>query len=573
MTSKSKNSESFYITMSYVNHNGKSTSKIFRKLGTLEELSKSLNTDRDGVMAWAKAEAEKDTLEFEKRNERITISYSPLSRIPLNDKRSFFGGYLFLQKIYYKTKIHNICRNITNHHKFDFNLNDILSDLIYTRILSPSSKRSSFETAQSFLEKPNYELHDIYRALSILASECDYIQSELYRNSNFTKTRNKSILYYDCTNYYFEIEQEEGSKKYGKSKENRPNPIIQMGLFMDADGIPIAFDLFDGNQNEQPSMKPLEQKIIEDFDLSKFVVCTDAGLASKANKRFNGINGRAFITTQSLKKLKKEIRETALNPTQWRLIGNSTFVDISKLDENNEDVLKLVYYKEIPFDSDGPDHRLIITYSPKYKKYQEKIREEQIKRALKMIESGKAKKNSKNPNDPARFINKCACTENGEIANDLILSLDEEAILKEKMYDGFYAVCTNLEDDVSAILKVSERRWEIEECFRIMKTEFDARPVYVSRDDRIKAHFLICFISLIIYRLLEKELKNQYTVSEILSSLKSIYFYNAEGQGYVPIYTRTKITDSLHDVCGFYTDKEFISKSTMREIIKLSKSS
>lgn len=566
-TSKSKNSESFYVTMSYINDQGKSTSKIYRKLGTLEELTKKLNTDRDGVLAWANQQAALDTVEYQKKNERVMISYSPVARITKDQRRLFSGGYLFCQSLYYQLKVDNICRNISRRHAFEYNLDAILSDLVYTRILEPASKRASYKSAQSFLEPVNYKQHDIYRALSVLAQESDYIQSEIYRNSNHVTKRNAGVLYYDCTNYYFEIEQEDGMKKYGKSKENRPNPIVQMGLFMDADGIPIAFDLFDGNQNEQPTLKPLEQKIIRDFDLSKFVVCTDAGLASKANRKFNSIGNRAFITTQSIKKLKAQDKELALKPTQWRLLGSNKFINLADIDDS----VDALYYKEIPLDTNDLNQRLIVTFSPKYKKYQQKIRKQQIERALSMIEQGERVKNRKNPNDPARFITKHSITNNGEVAQKTLYSLDESAIAYEATFDGFYAVCTNLEDDVSHILNISEQRWKIEECFRITKSEFEARPVHLTREDRIKAHFLVCFLALLVYRLLEKKLNHKYTVSEILDTLRNFKFFKEDGYGYIPTYTRTDLTDVLHSVFGFITDYEFISKRKMREIIQKTK--
>lgn len=566
-TSKSKNSESFYVTMSYINDQGKSTSKIYRKLGTLEELTKKLNTDRDGVLAWANQQAALDTVEYQKKNERVMISYSPVARITKDQRRLFSGGYLFCQSLYYQLKVDNICRNISRRHAFEYNLDAILSDLVYTRILEPASKRASYKSAQSFLEPVNYKQHDIYRALSVLAQESDYIQSEIYRNSNHVTKRNAGVLYYDCTNYYFEIEQEDGMKKYGKSKENRPNPIVQMGLFMDADGIPIAFDLFDGNQNEQPTLKPLEQKIIRDFDLSKFVVCTDAGLASKANRKFNSIGNRAFITTQSIKKLKAQDKELALKPTQWRLLGSNKFINLADIDDS----VDALYYKEIPLDTNDLNQRLIVTFSPKYKKYQQKIRKQQIERALSMIEQGERVKNRKNPNDPARFITKHSITNNGEVAQKTLYYLDESAIAYEATFDGFYAVCTNLEDDVSHILNISEQRWKIEECFRITKSEFEARHVHLTREDRIKAHFLVCFLALLVYRLLEKKLNHKYTVSEILDTLRNFKFFKEDGYGYIPTYTRTDLTDVLHSVFGFITDYEFISKRKMREIIKKTK--
>ncbi|MEG0379784.1 MAG: transposase, partial [Eubacterium sp.] len=339
---------------------GKSTSKTFKKLGTLVELSEELNTDRDGVMAWAKEQARIATEIYKKENETISVPFAPNRTIDKNSQRSFNCGYLFLQSIYSDLRFDNIIRNIKKRHDYEYNLDSILSDLIYSRILKPSSKKSSYLFAQSLLEQPKYQLHDLYRALSVLAQESDYIQLEVYRNSNFIHKRNTKVLYYDCTNYYFEIEQEDGNKKYGKSKENRPNPIIGMGLFMDADGFPLAFDLHPGNQNEQMTLKPLEQKVVRDFDCSEFIYCSDSGLASKNNKLFNSTNGRNFVITQSLKKLKKEDREIALNSTQYRKIGCNQFIDLKNLDESDPEVYQSIYYKEIPLDSKIANETLIV---------------------------------------------------------------------------------------------------------------------------------------------------------------------------------------------------------------------
>lgn len=395
-TSKSKNSESFYINYAYIDKNGKSTSKTYKKLGTLKELSEKLNTDRDGVMAWAKEQARIATEEYNKENESVSVVLSPTQLIKKDEDRNFNCGYLFLQSLLTKLRFDNICRNIKSRHKYEFDLHSILSDLIYARILEPSSKRSSYSFAQTLLEKPKYDLQHVYRSLPILAKESDYIQSEVYRNSNFLHPRNTKILYYDCTNYYFEIEQEDGDKKYGKSKENRPNPIIGMGLFMDTDGIPLAFDLYPGNQNEQKSLRPLEQKIIKDFDCSEFIYCSDSGLGSQDNKLFNDMGGRSYVITQSLKKLKKEDRDIALNPQQYRKIGSDKFIDLSTLNEKDPEVYNSVYYKEVPIESKKISETLIVTYSPKYRAYQSKIRQGQIDRAIKMIGDGtKIKKNRK----------------------------------------------------------------------------------------------------------------------------------------------------------------------------------
>ena len=433
--------------------------------------------------------------------------------------------------------------------------------------MEPVSKRSSFKVASEFLEKPSYQLHDIYRALDVLGNECDFIQAEVYKNSHLLGKRNDKILYYDCTNYFFEIEQEDGDKKYGKCKEHRPNPIIQMGMFMDGDGIPLAFSLFPGNANEQTSLKPLEEKVLQDFGCTKFIYCSDAGLGSESIKRINHAGERAFIVTQSIKKLNKEDKKWALDKTSFKRVTDDSPVDLSKIPEDDTGL----YYKDEPYTPHSLHQRLIITYSPKYAKYQKAIRDAQVERAEKMLKSGKIKKERRNPNDPARFIGKTAVTEDGEIAK-IENYLDTDKIENEALYDGLYAVTTDLlDDDVKDILKVSEGRWEIEECFRIMKTDFEARPVYLQDETRIKAHFLICFLSLAIYRYLEKSLGSIYTCETILDKLKTMNFADVQEQGFMPLYTRDKLTDTLHSVCGFETDFQFITKSQMKTIQKKSK--
>lgn len=569
-TSKSKNSESFYITQSYTNSQGKSTSKTIRKLGTLAELSKRLHTDRDGVLAWANEQARLETARYksEKEDALVMVPFHSNKLMDYHKQKLFTGGYLFLQSIYYGLKMDSICRKIKSRYKFEYDLNAILSDLIYTRVLVPSSKSSSFRTAKQFLEPPTYRLHDVYRALSVLAREMDFIQAEVYKNSFFLGSRNDRILYYDCTNYYFEIEQEDGDKKYGKSKEHRPNPIIQMGLFTDGDGLPLAFSLFPGNQNEQKSLKPLETKILQQFGCEKFIYCSDAGLASEDNRAFNHMGQRSFIVTQSIKKLPAEDRTWALDRNGFKRLSDDASMDITKLPEDDKDQL---YYKDEPFTTKKLHQRLIITYSPKYASYQKAVRAEQIARAEKMVANGTLKKQRKNPNDPARFVNKIAATEEGEKAK-IHYYLDLDKIAEEELYDGLYAVCTDLlDDDVADILKVSEGRWQIEDCFRTMKTDFEARPVYLNREDRIKAHFLTCFLSLLHFRLLKRSLKDAYTTEQLLQTLRNIKFADVEEQGFIPVYERQKITDDLHETCGFRTDYQFITKRKMKGIQKKSK--
>ena len=566
---KSKNAESFYICKSYTKANGSTTSAIVRKLGTLEQLLPEHGPTRDDVLAWAKNEVKIETEKYKKEKEAQTvlIPFHADRQLDYNKQVFFRGGYLFLQSFYYQLQMNKICRKLKQKYKFKYDINAILSDLIYARILEPCSKRSSYKVASEFLEKPSYELHDVYRALDVLGTECDLIQAEVYKNSHFLGERNDKILYYDCSNYYFEIEQEDGNKKYGQSKEHRPNPIIQMGLFMDGDGIPLAFSLFPRNANEQISLKPLEKKVLEDFGCQKFIYCSDVGLGSKSIREYNHMGERAYIVTQSIKKLKKDEKEWALNPQGFKRVSDDAPVDITKLSEDD----KSLYYKDEPYTTKKLHQRLIITYSPKYALYQKSIRDKQIERAQKMLDSGNTKKNRKNPNDPARFIGALAVTKEAEAA-DVKHYLDENKISEEGQYDGFYAVCTDLlDDEVDDILKVSEGRWQIEECFRIMKTDFSARPIYLQDENRIKAHFLICFLALTIYRFLEKKLGSKYTCEKLLDTLKGMNFAEIQEQGFTPLYKREAITDDLHDVCGFRTDYQFITKSKMRNIQKKSK--
>lgn len=568
----SKNNKDVYIYQSFRKANGKPSSRIYKKLGKYNELLQKFSGNEEKMMEWARAEAAKETTLYNQQKEQISVTFSQVARIPLEEERLFNVGYLFLQQLCSELRFDNICRNIRNRHRFTYDIHAILTDLIYARILAPSSKMSSYSFCHSLLEPPKYSLQNVYRALSVMAEESDYIQEELYRNSNFVHHRNTKILYYDCMNYYFEIEEESGDKKYGKNKEHRPNPIVTMGLFMDADGIPLAFDIFPGNQNEQLTLKPLETKVIKDFDCSEFIFCSDAGLGSVKNRFLNSFDNRSYVITYSLKKMKQEDREIALNPTQFRLPGSNKMIDLRTLDETDPEVFHTIYYKEVPLVTGSMNETIIVTYSPKYKAYQQKIRGRQVERAMKMIQGPGKCRRGKNQNDPARFIHKTSVTPDGEIADQALYALDEERIREEAMYDGFYAVVTNLEDAPSEIIKINKRRWEIEENFRIMKSDFEARPVYVQRDDRIKAHFLTCYISLLVYRLLEKKLGEEFTCNQILETLREMNMtLLSKDSGYIPAYKRTKLTDALHNTFKFRTDFEFITKSSMRSIISNTK--
>jgi transposase len=565
--SKSKNATSLYVIKSTY-ENGVHSSKIVEKLGTIVELEKKLN-GQDPI-EWANKYIEELNRKDKEESLEIIVKHSPTKIIAKDEQRSFNGGYLFLQQIYYGLGLDKICKDITKRYKFTFDLDSVLSRLLYARIIYPSSKLATFQLSQRFIEQSAFELQHIYRALEVITKESDSIQASLYTNSIKYSKRNTGVLYYDCTNYFFEIEQEDGLKQYGISKEHRPNPIVQMGLFMDGDGIPLAFNINKGNTNEQGTMKPLEEQILSDFNLSKFIVCTDASLASEDNRRFNDRGDRAFITTQSIKKLKKHLREWALTPEGWTSSVDGKTYDISKLDEGKDN--DTVFFKERWIKENDFEQKFIVTYSIKYRDYQRFIRNSQIERAQKLVKSNSVKLKKCNSNDYKRFIKKTHCTDEGEVAKHALYGIDTNLVAQEETFDGFYGVCTNLEDDASAIIRVNRRRWEIEECFRIMKSEFKARPVYLSREDRIKAHFTTCFLALVIFRFLEKKLQDKYTCHDIIDGLRDMNFLEIKGSGYVPAYTRTDFTDDLHEAVGFRTDYQIVSSKQMKKIFKLTKS-
>ena len=562
-----------YAIIKDITKNGKRTTCIFENLGTLDKIKQRAGNEEP--LVWLKNYLQELNIKEKENKIPVLIKKDPSKVIEKNVQSSFNVGYLFLQNIYYKLKLDKICNKITEQHQFKFDLNDILSKLIYSRIIFPASKLKTLELSKKFLEQPNFEYQHIERALPVICENMDFIQSELYKNSNEYVKRNNKILYYDCTNYYFEIEEESGLRQYGKSKENRPNPIVQMGLFMDGNGIPLAFDITPGNTNEQKTLQPLEEKIIKDFEFSEFVVCTDAGLASKANRKFNNKNNRKFVTTQSIKKLKSHLKNEALDLTKgWMLPGSNKTYNISKLRTDEkliEEYRDKIFYKERWINEDGLEQRLIVTYSVKYQEYQKKIRNNQINRAKKIIDTNSIKLKKTNSNDPKRFIKTLNVTKDGELADKSIYSIDQNMIDEEAKYDGLYAVCTNLEDSVEDIIRVNKKRWEIEESFRIMKTDFKSRPIYHSRDEMIKAHFITCFLALIIYRYVEKKLDEKYTAPEIIETLRDMNMKLENECSYIPNYIRTDLTDDLHDKFGFRTDFEIISEKNIKKILKQTK--
>ena len=569
---KSGTTTNYYVIKS-INRDGKRSSQVVERLGSEEEIKATYHVA--DAKAWALDHIAKLNEQEEKSHIEM-VSFNREKRIASDSQNCFNVGYLFLQQIYYALGFPAICKNIALRNNFQYNLDEILSRLIYDRILFPSSKLGCYEQSKMLFEPSHFELHQIYRALSVLHNEIDYIQAQLYQASKNLVPRQTGVLYYDCTNFYFEIEEEEGLKQYGVSKENRPNPIVEFGLFMDKSGFPLAFNISSGNTNEQTMLCPLEKTIMSDFELSKFVVCTDAGLSSNANRCYNNWGERSFITTQSVKKLKKELKTWALSSTGWKVAGREGEFDISTI-EDTEANAELVFYKSeyIPGYDEERDiefnQNLIVTWSLKYKKYQQEVRNRQIERAIAALNGASCQIDKKRPTDYKRFIKRTDCTSEGEIAKIKQYEIDDEAIAKEAQYDGFYAVATNLDDDVQTIIAVNKGRWEIEQCFRLMKSDFKARPVYVKRDDRIAAHFLTCYCALLIYKVLNKLLGNRFTSDEILSTLRKMNVTKAGKAGFIPSYTRSALTDALHLMADFETDREIMSSTYMKQVCKKSR--
>ena len=581
-----KNNTFFYMIKSF-RKNGKNTTKIIECLGNINEVKEKAHGE--DPIVWAKKYIAEKTKE-ENENKGTYFEKLVEGKDLDSEQKIFNLGHIFLRKIFEELELNKLCNQIKNKYNFEFNLSDILEDLICTRIMYPSSKYSSFEEAHRFLRQPKYHLHDVYRALDIIQKEKDFIEQWCYQKSlNIIPERNTKVLYYDCTNYFFEIELEDednldsgkkGLRKFGKNKENRPLPIVEMGMFIDGNGYPLAFNISSGNTNEQTTLRPLEKQIMKDFQLSKFLVCTDAGLGSFDNRNFNTKGDRTYIVTQSLKQLSNEYKTDALSNIGWRLVGSNNSINLSKI-EKYDSKNKNMYYKEIIIERTKKNketnekitlkERMIVTFSPKYAAYQKNIRDAQISRAKEIIENSPEQYMKLPLNSAKRFIQKENITTDGECADKYKLYFKNELEKYESMFDGFYALCVpeNMDASIEDILKISKERWEIEESFRIMKSDFKARPVFLRKDERIKAHFTICYLALLVYRILEKEkLKEKYTTEEIIETLKEMITNKIEGIGYKQLYRKTDITTDLNNNYDFNLDKEFIGLKNMKKFIK-----
>lgn len=571
-TSKSKNSINFYIIKDYTK-NKRRTTKIVHKIGNLNEVKK-LAGDTD-YNQWLKEYVSSFKEKHLANKKEILIKRNFGKQILKNDNNLFDIGHLFIKDIYYGLKIDEICETISNKYRFKFNLNDILSYLIYGRIIYPSSKLKTHELSKKFLQAPDIKLHSIYRGLTYLNNEMDKIQESLYENSLNLLERDSRVIYFDCTNYYFEINEEDDYRKFGINKQHQPKPQIGMGLFMDGDGIPLAMNIYPGNASETKQLIPTQNKIINNFKLkdTRTIICADAAMCTDEIKNYNIKDGKGFVITQSLKKLKMTYLEEVFNNNDWRIADDlKNTYNLNDI-QNNEDLINQYYntlfYKIIPTETNSVKQDLIVTFSLKYKDYKKEIRNNQIEKATKKINNnpkGDKIKLTHNQNDHRRFINETALSNDNEKAETYEYTINEILIEEEEKFDGYYAITTNLCDDIKTILKITKGRWEIEETFRIMKHDFLARPVELSKINRIKAHFLTCFIALLIYRILEKKLDYKYTTSQILETLKNMKVFESKGDGYIPCYERTDLTDDLHDKFGFRTDYEILPYKFIEKI-------
>lgn len=578
--SKTKNAESFYVVKS-VYEKGKRTNIIYEKLGTLPEVQAKAG-DME-AHEWAKAYVKKLNAEIaEGKEEEVAIRLSPRKQIGEEGQVKYNVGQLYLKKLYHQMNWQKIMKEIGQEYKTEFDLDSIVQMLLYTRILYPSSKRSSLEESKRFIQPTKAELHQVYRALDVLASNMDRVQEGIYKTTAGYCQRNTEVLYYDCTNFFFEMEEEDDFRKYGKSKEHRPNPIVQMGMFIDGDGIPLAVTLFPGNENEQGSLKPLEKKILKDFELSQFIVCTDAGLASSANRRFNSGENRRFVVTQSLKTLPQPVMEWALESAGWKKEGApvAEAYDLQKIDEEKEK--DSIFYKEQVVNIGGMDQRLIVTFSVKAKQYQRSVRERQISRAVKTIDSHPENMTHYQQTDYRRLIQMSFLTDEGEVSSRRTLAVDTEAIAREEQFDGFYGICTNLlpktEDHPEGkttldILRINHMRWQIEDCFRDLKSHFKSRPVYLSNENRIKAHFLLCCLSLILFKYLEKAVQSissvPFSSEQLLAFLRDLEMLHWKGFGYIPAFSASMLLSSLQSAFSLPLDAEITTDKTMKKILKL----
>ena len=559
------------------------TRKLVEKLGTTKSIMEAQGLSKEEeAIEWAKRYISELNQKEKTENEEIKITLHPNKELGAGCDNQAHMGYMFIQKAYYDMGLNLICEEIQKRHKIKYDINHILESLLYARIISPSSKLRTSDDVSRYYAWSGLEHHQVYRALSVLAKESEYIQSQLFINSQKVIDRNTTVLYYDCTNFFCETEQASGIRQYGVSKEHRPNPIVEFGMFIDGNGYPLGFCVHKGNTSETQTMIPLEKKMVENYGLSKFIICTDAAMAISENKVFNSLGDKHYVTTQPIKKMSKPYQDWALSPKGWKkyipayetLNVDQREYDISQINEDEE--VDSLFYKSIGFkqeikDDDGNkidiDQQLYVTFSVKYKRYTQCKREEHIQKALFAIKS-KSKPDLGSNRDYKRFISKQSYTDEGEVADNIKYYLDEDIIREEAKYDGFYGVSSDMRCDIHNIINANRNRWEIEESFRVMKTDFKTRPIFVSRDDRIEAHLMTCFLSLFLYRFIEKHyMRDKYTSTQILEAIRDIYGVKV-GDGVIPAFRNSTCLHALMVHTQTLLDYEFLTAKRLSTIIK-----
>ena len=609
-----KSKDPTYFIQRGIRNGKKTTTKNVVRIGKHSEL---LKTTAD-PLAYALDEVKRYNEEL-KNNKSVALDF----KFDFNEKITYQDdlvskskllniGYFFLQQIYHDLKIGAFFKNIIKDTRIQFDPNLVNRFLTYSRILNPDSKLGTHQNLVSFYEQPTFGYEHILRTLDIMYDHYDEYISHLYDASTKLIKRDTSVCFFDCSNYYFEIESNDedyidpvtgevtkGLRKYGVSKEHRPNPIVQMGLFMDKDGIPLSMCITSGSDNEQTTAIPLEQKLITMFKGKKFIYCADSGLGSLNIRNFNSMGGRAFIVTQSIKMLSNTLKEAIFSDIDYRLLSNDKpatiqqMKDFDRFDKVNAELYDDRIYKIIPADKafdlglyeekackNGTikkvkskavvPQKIIVSFSRKMMEYQRFIRNRQIERAKKLLTKLDPETYKKGANDITRFIKRTTSTSSGEKAVDTY-ELNQEAINEEEKYDGFYAVATNLEDSAKYILEISSNRYKIEDCFRIMKTNFSARPVFHQNRERIVAHFMVCYTALLIYRILEKKLDmygTHFTVENVIETLNNMQVANLEDVCYMSTYNNSQVLTSLNAIFNLELDKKYYQPKDLNKKIK-----
>lgn len=566
-----------------------------KSLGLLSKIQEREGCD--DPRQWVIDLAKKMTEEEKAGNAVVELPFHQNREVNPGECPLRMGGDLLLSSLYSSLGLPGICSKILKSGRAKYDLNEILRTLVMGRILFPASKTRTLESAKNFVFPPQFKEEEMFRSLSLLSDSINEVQAEVYKASQKFMARRQRVVYYDCTNYFFEIEDNDndyidtdtgemiaGLRKRGKSKENRPNPIVQMGMFMDMDGIPLAFTVFPGNESEQTSLQPLEKMLNSSFGMTEFVVSTDAGLASESNRRYNMAEGRDYICVQSIPSLPKADQDMALDPRGWRVAfrkeglppidpenPEKMIFNLSEVDLNAERHTKfykeIIVYKRVEGKADTQRaERVIVTYSYDFALYLKHKREERIKQAEKIVKH-KQQKSRQSQQDPRRYVKTTYITPDGRKANRITMAINDNVIENEARFDGFYAYGTSLEDDAIEVLRARSFHHEIEHLFRTTKTFLKSRPVYLSRQDRIRSHFLICFLSMVIIKILQKQLDMpQTSIDELIQTLRDFNFGELPQGNYQPMFTRTELTDRLQALAGIKANFEIINKQKMRAL-------